>query len=177
MRGEPKACSRTTLNRNPHNVFVSLFEQVVVTLTFLLKGNYVAGIILGLCLIPTLIFNSIVLEKFSRPFRDASLRFTGKIYKRAYEDHEDEDPWREREEFRCWLVDCHKASYLPTCLSGDGTKSLLTAEPAIVVPKPKRVTDESAEDHYSATDKNMRNLFKRQVAQKGGIMRRQRFGI
>lgn len=144
-------------------------------LTFFLKGNFIAGVVIGCCIIPTFLFNSIVLEKFLRPFRDASLHFTGKIHKYQNEAEEEEDPWQEREEFRRWLVDCHKASYLPTCMSG-GDKSHLTAEPAVVTPKVNRRVDESAADHYNI-DKDMRNLFTRQSGQKGGIMRRQRFGI
>lgn len=151
------------------------FEQVITGLSLLLKGNYFAGLFIGLWTIPTLIFNAIVRETFTRPFKDACLRFTGKIYKRAYKEEEGPDPWQDREEFRRWLVDCHKASYLPTCLSGGG-KNLVTAEPAIVVPKVNCAVDESAASHYN-TDNDMRNLFKRQSAQKGGIMRRQRFGI
>jgi hypothetical protein len=143
-------------------------------ITFLLKGNLIEGLIIGACTIPTLLFNTLILDNFLRPFRDASLRHTGRINRANQAKEEDKDSWQEREEFRRWLVDCHKASYLPTCLSG-GTKNLLTAEPTMVVPILKQ-SDESGPASID-TDTNMRNLFERQTGQKGGIMRRQRFGI
>ena len=143
--------------------------------TFLLKGNLIEGAIIGACTVPTLLFNTIILDKFLRPFRDASLRHTGMINSTNNAKEEDHDAWQDREEFRLWLVDCHKASYLPTCLSG-GTKNLLTAEPAMVVPISVKQSDESSRVSMT-TDLNLRNLFKRQTGQKGGIMRRQRFGI
>lgn len=163
----PRSSSSSSLNH----------QKLVTGASFILKGNIYAGIVIVACTIPTLLFNSIVLEKFLRPFRDASLRYTGKIYNTRNAKDETEDPWQAREEFRRWLVDCHKASYLPTCLSG-GERNLLTAEPAMVVPKivqPKEEIIGSAD--LEKQNSNMRNLFQRQTAQKGGIMRRQRFGI
>ena len=110
-----------------------------------------------------------------RPFSDASLHFTGRLQRKQTDAEENEDRWKEREEFRRWLVDCHKASYLPTCMSG-GDKNLLTAEPAVTIPIVRQPVDEAAADYYSdKTDK--RNQFSRQSAQKGGDMRRQRYGI
>jgi len=84
------------------------------------------------------------------------------------------DSWEEREEFRRWLVDCHKASYLPTCLSGGTSNDLLTAQPAVVIPI--SATNNNEVDS-SKPDPSMRDLLQRQKAQKGGIMRRHRYGI
>ena len=38
-----------------------------------------------------------------------------------------------REEFRQFLVDAHKAAYIPVCIAG-GATNILTAEPAVVIP-------------------------------------------
>eukprot|EP00565_Helicotheca_tamesis_P007263 CAMPEP_0185740608 /NCGR_PEP_ID=MMETSP1171-20130828/38190_1 /TAXON_ID=374046 /ORGANISM="Helicotheca tamensis, Strain CCMP826" /LENGTH=106 /DNA_ID=CAMNT_0028412499 /DNA_START=23 /DNA_END=343 /DNA_ORIENTATION=- len=38
-----------------------------------------------------------------------------------------------REEFRQFLIDAHKAAYIPVCIAG-GATSALTAEPAVTVP-------------------------------------------
>ena len=46
-------------------------------------------------------------------------------------------------EFRRWLVDCHKASYVPTCLSG-GHKNLVTTEPATTVVTAEEMNIENA---------------------------------
>jgi hypothetical protein len=42
----------------------------------------------------------------------------------------------QREEFRKFLVDAHKAAYIPICLAGSDTDSFFTTEPALVVPLP-----------------------------------------
>jgi hypothetical protein len=137
----------------------------------MLKGNTVGGLIIGFCIIPTFLYNSIILEKFLRPYQDAALLQTGRLH---YNWSSSSSSWMEREELRRWLVDCHKASYVPTCLSG-GSKNLLTAEPAIT-----KATDEDIDtkDHANiANVESVRNLLIRQKAQKGGILRRQRFNI
>jgi len=159
-----------------HMIITSLvLSQLLVSVSFLLKGNYYEGVIIILCIIPTLLYNGIIKERFLRPYQDASLRDTSRMYNAHQEKQKGLDEWQKREEFRRWLVDCHKASYLPTCLSG-GNKNLLTAEPAMVVAKP--IPNDSAKNIPEMDgDKNLRGLFRRQSAQKGGIMRRQRFGI
>lgn len=43
-----------------------------------------------------------------------------------------------REEYRKFLVDAHKAAYVPICIAG-GATAALTAEPALVVPHPNDV--------------------------------------
>ncbi len=159
-----------------HMVITSLLlGQVLTMFTFLLKGNYVAGVLIGACIIPTLIFNNIVLEKFKLPFNDASLHFTGRLQRGQHKVEENEDRWKEREEFRRWLVDCHKASYVPTCMSGSG-KNLLTADPAQTIPIIKQPDGESAADYYNK-GKDKRAQFSRQSALKEGVMRRQRYGL
>jgi hypothetical protein len=137
----------------------------------MLKGNYCAGIIIGSMILPTLLYNSIILEKFLRSYQDAALLQTGRLH---YDWSSAPNSWMEREEMRRWLVDCHKASYVPTCLSG-GSKNLLTAEPAITT-----ATDEdiNIEDQANiANVQSVRSFLIRQKAQKGGILRRQRFNI
>jgi hypothetical protein len=79
-------------------------------------------------LIPTLFFRAMTKEKFYRAYQDAGLLQTSRL-----------DGWgraeptstKTREEFRRWLVDCHKASFVPICLAG--LDNFLTAEPAVVV--------------------------------------------
>ena len=45
-------------------------------------------------------------------------------------------------EFRRWLVDCHKASYVPSCLSG-GHKNLVTTELATTVATAEEMNTEN----------------------------------
>ena len=159
------------------------------------------------CVVPTLLYNHIVLERFRRPFADAALLQSCRMYAHAKHEGNDTRTWLEREEYRRWLVDCHKACYLPTCMSG-GNENLLTAEPAIVISETddrnnhKRGSigddddgddDEHDDDsgellarkrrssiqnpEYRELQKSMRRVMKKQNAQKGGILRRQRFNI
>jgi hypothetical protein len=80
-----------------------------------LKGSLGAAIIAGLPLIPTWLFH----------------RYCGKTYRKAYDDAallqtsllDGWDTYAEsslghREEFRHFLVDAHKAAYVPVCLAG-----------------------------------------------------------
>ena len=49
-------------------------------------------------------------------------------------------PIEKREEFRQFLVDAHKAAYIPICIAG-GATNVLTAEPALVMPHANEVMD------------------------------------
>jgi len=158
-----------------HMIITSmLLGQLTTGISFFLKRNMWEGAFVSLWIIPTLLYNDIILEKFLRPYRDAALLQTSRMYNRL------EDPttsWLEREEYRRWLVDCHKASYLPTCLSG-GTKNNLTSEPAVVLLEKMSSTIETVDDQKSEKNReSFRRLLKRQDCQKGGILRRQRFNI
>ena len=149
-----------------------------------------------LCVIPTLLYNKILLEKFLRPFRDAALLQSSRMYSQTDSSGHHNRSWLEREEYRRWLVDCHKACYLPTCMSGD--ENLLTAEPAIVISDNtnnmlESITEDSDEIGASSPkgqfrnsmvnpelkelQMSMRKVMKKQKAQKGGIFRRQRYNI
>mmetsp|Transcript_106364 Transcript_106364/g.216917 ORF Transcript_106364/g.216917 Transcript_106364/m.216917 type:complete len:1248 (+) Transcript_106364:328-4071(+) len=158
-----------------HHIIVTslVLGQIITAITFLLKGNVLEGLIIGACIVPTLLYSSVLLERFSRSYRDASLLHTGRM-NNAHQEKMLTDSWEEREEFRRWLVDCHKASYLPTCLSGGTSNDLLTAQPAVVIPI--SATNNNEVDS-SKPDPSMRDLLQRQKAQKGGIMRRHRYGI
>jgi hypothetical protein len=112
-----------------------------------------------MCTIPTIYFGHVVQERFGRSYKDAALLQTSRL-----------DGWldvhskKEREEYRQWLVDCHKASYVPVCLLG-GKSSLLTSEPAVVIPR------ESDVDAHVG-ERGRRTLMQRQSAQKGAIFSR-----
>jgi len=152
-----------------HEIIVTsvLLGQFMTSIVFFLKYNIVQGLVIFFCIVPTLLYNTVILEKFLRPYQDASLLQTGRLYSKLSRRYS--DIWQEREEYRRWLVDCHKSSYLPTCLSG-GKMSLLTAEPAVVI------RDSVVKDNSKNSEK-LRVLLVRQQAQKGGILRRQQYNI
>jgi len=174
-----------------HHMIVTslLLGQVITAITLVLKQNVWEGFFIALFIIPTVLYNSIILEKYLRPYQDAALLQTSRMY---YQYGRDSNPsintssWLEQEEYRRWLVDCHKASYLPTCLSG-GETNILTTEPAVVIAEGKesainimdpRGDSEIRNRNDAKEDLRLRmKLMKRQKAQKGGILRRQRFNI
>ena len=93
-------------------------------------------------------------ERFLRPYKDTALLQTSRL-----DGGQDSYSEKQREEFRRWLVDCHKASYVPTCLLGS-KENLLTVEPAVVIPKD---TD---------ADEVLRGHARVERKQKGGIYNR-----
>ena len=94
-----------------------------------LKRAYGPAIAAGLPILPTYIFSLKANGNFARAYRDAGLLQTSQL-----------DGWakaeptsvKKREDFRQWLVDCHKASFVPICLAS--VEDVITAEPAAVVP-------------------------------------------
>jgi len=144
-----------------HHIIISslLLGQLIIAFTLILKENIIEGLIMLFCIIPTLLFNNIILEKFLRPYEDAALLQAGRLH---YNWSSKSCSCLEREENRRWLVDCHKASYLPTCLSG-GMKNLITAEPAVTE------TTFEEQNEMNADITSVRCLLKRQKFQKGGI--------
>jgi hypothetical protein len=79
---------------------------------------------------PTIIFRNRCRKQYLKAFQDAGLLQTSTL-----------DGWdlsvptsvKKRKKFREFLVDAHKAAYVPVCLAGD-TASVLTATPAVVEP-------------------------------------------
>jgi hypothetical protein len=152
-----------------HKIIITslLWGQLLTCLVFLLKMNILEGITIGLSIVPTLLYNDIILEKYLPPYKDAALLQTGRLH---HNWSSNSSSWQEREEMRRWLVDCHKASYVPTCLAG-GNENLITAEPAVTEP-----TDDEQND-VDINISSVRKFLERQSTQKGGIIRRQKFNV
>jgi len=117
-----------------HDILVSsmLVAQILLTTMMVLKLAYGPAMLAALSIVPTFMFSQVAKDRFLRCYNDAGLVQTSQL-----------DGWdvskskstSEREAFRKWLVDCHKASYIPICLAG--MESYLTAEPAVVIPTEK----------------------------------------
>jgi hypothetical protein len=147
-----------------------LVSQVLLATMILLKGAIAPAILAGLLSIPTLVFRRTAIRRFLNAYQEAALLQTSLLdgwdapedsYIRSLEG---------REEFRQFLVDCHKAAYLPACIAGTNTgrhdgaakiqlqrpllchklrlisctpiDKILTSEPAVVVPLPTDKDDE-----------------------------------
>ena len=104
--------------------------QVLLTTMMALKEAVGPAIFAALPIIPTLYFRKMSRHRFLRSYMDAGLLQTSLL-----------DGWdtsvpldvEKREEFRQFLVDSHKAAYIPICIAG-GASTILTAEPALTMP-------------------------------------------
>eukprot|EP00956_Cyclotella_meneghiniana_P037563 scaffold140672_cov76-Cyclotella_meneghiniana.AAC.3 len=104
--------------------------QFLLTLQFLLRDAFGPALFAGLPAIPTYLYRNYLHKRFKRAYEDAGLLQTSLL-----------DGWdntvptsaEKREEFRRFLVDAHKAAYIPVCIAG-GATNILTAEPAVVIP-------------------------------------------
>ena len=127
--------------------------QILTSVTLALKGSLGGAIFIGCCTFPTFMFSLWTEDRFLRPYKDTALLQTSRLDKGQEMFSESQ-----REEFRRWLVDCHKASYVPTCLLGS-KDNLLTVEPAVVIPKGRG----------GASDAQYSSGGMRRRKQKGGI--------
>lgn len=112
-------------------LFGSLYMgQFLLTLQMVLKDAYGPAILAALPSGATYLFRNGLIKQFRKPYDDAGLLQTSLL-----------DGWdntistsvEKREEFRRFLVDAHKAAYIPVCIAG-GAANILTAEPAVVIP-------------------------------------------
>jgi len=112
-------------------LITSLFMgQFLLTLQMVLRDAFGPALIAAFPAIPTYLFRNHIVKRFRRAYDDAGLLQTSLL-----------DGWdntlptsmEKREEFRQFLVDAHKAAYIPVCIAG-GATNILTAEPAVVIP-------------------------------------------
>lgn len=115
-----------------HNMLISamIVSQVLLAAMMALKRAYGVAILAGLAIIPTYTFHGVAQDRFAECYCDAALLQTSEL---DGWDTRDETSMEEREQFRKWLVDCHKASYVPVCVLTTGDDIEATAEPAVVV--------------------------------------------
>eukprot|EP00934_Nitzschia_sp_Nitz4_P000795 Nitzschia sp. Nitz4//scaffold32_size149145//19447//26119//NITZ4_002866-RA/size149145-augustus-gene-0.25-mRNA-1//1//CDS//3329548030//795//frame0 len=104
--------------------------QVLLVSMMTLKRAVGPAVGAFLPMIPTIWFRYFVRRRYLRAFNDAALLQTSLL---DGWDTNAETSEKKREEFRRFLVDCHKAAYVPVCIAGDKT-AMITAEPAVVIP-------------------------------------------
>ena len=112
-----------------HDIVISslILGQLLIAASIFLKQAVFAGAIVGALIVPTYLFSVWTKQNFYRAYMDAGLLQTSQL-----------DGWGvghtldARERYRRWLVDTHKASYVPLCLSGG--EDFLTSQPAVTVP-------------------------------------------
>jgi len=102
-----------------------IVAQAVLFFSFLLKKAYFIGFLALLSIIPTWTFKNVCKETFEQSYNDAALLQTSEL---DGWNVDEETSMAERERYRKWLVDCHKASYVPICVNAED--NFLTSEPA-----------------------------------------------
>lgn len=108
--------------------------QILLATMMGLKKSLGPCILAALGFVPTLWFRDRMRARFTRAFDDVGLLQTSLL---DGWDTANREPFDVREERRKWIVDCHRASYVPVCVASTQTDVVLTAEPAIVVPTPE----------------------------------------
>lgn len=111
--------------------------QLLLTMTMTLKRAVGPAIFSGLVLIPVYLHRRSTRRKYLRSYMDAALLQTSQLdgWDNTYPTSKEM-----REEYRKFLVDAHKAAYVPICLAGDKSRGL-TNEPAVVVPHPNDILE------------------------------------
>jgi hypothetical protein len=115
----------------------SLFVgQILLTAMLVLKQAYGPCVLAILPFVPSYLFRESMRSTFHRPYADASLFHTADLDGLDVNEPTSPDI---RESFRRFLVDAHKAAYVPVCLARGAPKEdskktyVFTSEPACVV--------------------------------------------
>jgi hypothetical protein len=110
-------------------VISSLLLAHILMITMLsLKKAVGPAIVAFIPFLPTLLFRHEIRKLYLRPYLDAGLVQTSML---DGWDNQETTSQKKREDFRRFLVDAHKASYVPVCIAG--SKEIMTAEPAVVI--------------------------------------------
>ena len=117
--------------------------QVLLCTSMALKQALGPAFLAALPVVPTYQFSRSTKKKFLRAYQDAALMQTSLL-----DGWNTDEPTsvKEREEFRRFLVDAHKAAYVPVCIAGNDDDEFLTAEPAVVVPLETEVIEQEFEE-------------------------------
>lgn len=107
-----------------------LMGQFLLMLQMILREAYGPAAVAAFPALPTILFRRYIVQRFRAAYDDCGLLQTSLL-----------DGWdnkipttvEKRENFRQFLVDAHKAAYIPACIAG-GATNILTAEPAVVIP-------------------------------------------
>lgn len=107
--------------------------EILLTTQMILKQAAGPAIAAAIPMLPTILYHRAMKRRYLRAFEDAALLQTSLLD--GWDNfHNEETSMEKREEFRRFLVDAHKAAYIPVCIAAGEDEEGLTAEPAVVVP-------------------------------------------
>jgi len=107
-----------------------LVMQILLTTMLSLKKAVGAAVLALVPIIPTLMFRKSCRSRYLRAFNDAALMQSSLLD--GCDGSLEQANYEEREDFRKFLVDAHKAAYIPICIAEESTTNILTTEPAKV---------------------------------------------
>jgi hypothetical protein len=117
--------------------------QILLITQMILKQAAGPALAAALPMLPTFLFHRAMKKRYLRAFQDASLLQTSLL---DGWDVVEDTSMEKREDFRRFLVDSHKAAYVPVCIAGNNQEESLTAEPAVVVPAESDVHKDLLDD-------------------------------
>lgn len=120
--------------------------QILLGAMLFIRRAFGPAIMAFFPLLPTIFYRWVLLKRYLKAFTDVALLQTSLL---DGWDTNEESSRSKREEFRQFLVDCHKAAYVPVCIASDEA-TVITSEPAVVVP----VENDADEDDYDMSSVN-----------------------
>lgn len=134
-----------------------IFGHILMATMMILRSAYGPAIVASLPIFPIFLYRKIYRNKYFPAFSDAGLLQTANL---DGWDTSEASSVEKREDFRRFLVDAHKAAYIPVCLASNADNSL-TFEPAAVVPldtdvslDPEPQLNSGKTDQYNMEQKN-----------------------
>lgn len=113
-------------------IFSSLLVGQVLLITMMsLREAIGPAVMAGVPMIPTIMCRKVFRTRYLKAYLDAGLLQTSLLDEW---DNSKPSSVEKREEFRRFLVDAHKAAYIPVCIASSATSSL-TSQPAVVIHK------------------------------------------
>jgi hypothetical protein len=105
-----------------------LVAHILMVAMLVLKKAVGPALVAFVPFLPTILFRYEIRNQFVKSYLDAALLQTSMLD--GWDVHQPTS-MKKREEFRKFLVDSHKASYVPVCIAG--RDDVMTAEPAVVI--------------------------------------------
>lgn len=105
--------------------------QFLLSLQMILKTAYGSSFVSALAIPTTVWFQISCKKKYMPSFENTALLRTTLL---DGWDNLDDMTMERREEHRRFLVDAHRAAYIPACIAGTESATILTNSPAMVVP-------------------------------------------
>lgn len=124
-----------------------IVSQILLAISLFLKKAFLLTMICVIAIIPTWTFKSVCEDTFEESFTDAALLQTSEL---DGWNVKEEMLFEERQRYRKWIVDCHKAAYVPVCVNAED--NYLTSEPAVVIHTEREVAMEEDNHFQSSVD-------------------------